>query len=273
MGKAVYYLCVVMVGFLVINSDPARADVSVRNVHFWMKAFIANPAGNASTDFTKTEAGKWVVKAPLAGVPVLNLVLPVGCFSIDDRDFSIDPLSSARVTFEADLVVTDRDMKVDTYDGRRRARIGESHNVDCKTGADLQAPRSAPDSDVSISDVKSSQRGLMQVFNVRASTPNPYYDWVKDYIPSVPVVGTRVTGAPRIDFEVAFAFNVVAQKILISGSTGDFPSFEAYYSIDNGPVVKVLNRSQSAVGPIALADFGTGINTQNFKAEISLPAP
>jgi len=224
-----------------------------------MKAFIANRTGNASTDFTKTDAGRWVLRAPLAGAPVIGHVLPSGCFSIDDRGFSNDPLASARVTFEANLTVTGRDIKVDAFNGRKTVRIGDSHNLDCKTGADLQPSKVASESSVSIGDVKSSQRGRLLVFNVRASTPNPYYDlgWIS---------------APKIDFELVFTFDVIKQKISILGTTGVFPSFEAYYTINNGPVEKVLNRSPAPdASPMSLADFGTGINTQNFTAGIPLP--
>jgi hypothetical protein len=238
---------------------PAAAQIAPRTVHFWIKAFIANPGSATSSVFTKTDTGKWALPAPLGGVPVIGHIVPKGCFSIDDRGFSNDPLSSARVTFEANLIVTGRDLTIASFAGRNRVRIGTSHNIDCKTGVDLQPPRTASETSVTVGDVKSSQRGQMLVFNVRASSPNPYYDlgWIS---------------APRIDFDLSFTFDIVSQKITIAGSTGIFPSFEAYYSIGNGPVTRILNRSPApGTGPGSLADFGTGINTENFSGEIDLP--
>ena len=235
-------------------SSTAAAQIPDRNVHVWIKAFISPPEG-ASATFEKTGGGKWGLRAPLSIMPLL----PKGCFGIDDRDFSNDPNASARVTFEANLLVKAREMQVLDYGGKKKIRIGSTTNFDCQTGAELQLSKSAAESTVTISSVKKSPNGRLFTFNVRASSPNPYYDF------GVPL-------APRIDFEAVFQFNVITQKLTITGTTGVFPSFEMYYALNGGAAVTVFKRAPATgVGPGSLADFGTGVNTVNFKEVINLP--
>lgn len=235
-------------------SSTAVAEVPDRNVHVWIKAFISPPQGTSAA-FAKTADGKWGLRAPLSAVPLL----PKGCFGIDERGFEANPDASARVTFEANLLIEAREMHVLGYLGKKQARIEATTNFDCDTGAELQPPRSAAETTVKIGSVKKSPDGRMFTFNVRASSPNPYYD-----------VGMSL--APRIDFEAVFRFNVITQRLTITGTTGVFPSFEMYYSLNGAAPVAIVKRAPApGVGPISLADLGTGVNTLNFQQVINLP--
>lgn len=235
-------------------SGAAMAQIPDRRVHVWIKAYIAPPTGDSSL-FTKTSGGKWGLRAPLSGAPLL----PKGCFGIDERSFSLDPEASARVTFEANLLIKARDMQVLNEANRNQVRIGSTTNFDCQTGTQLQEAKSASTTTVTVGSVKKSPDGKLLTFNVRASSSNPFYNF------GIPL-------APRIDFEAVFQFNVITQKLKIFGTTGVFPSFEMYYAVNRGAPIAIFKRAPAAgVGPGSLADFGTGINTLNFEQEIGLP--
>ncbi len=246
---------VIGIAFVLLLPSSAKPQIAPTSVHVWIKSFIPNDHPTIEHYFKKTTAGTWVVEAPSSG-PINVAGLNGSCFETDNRLFSIDPLVSARVTVEFVLKITDREMHVEKAEGREQIRVDATKNVDCKSGALLQPVKFSDKKYVNISDVKSMN--TLRTVGVQISSPNPFYP---------EVAGHSI--APRIDFQIVFEYDNLERKVRIKGVTGAFPSFEAYYAHDDGPVETIVQFAPEK-SAWSLVDFGTGVNTRNFKAEIDL---
>lgn len=257
---------------------PAKAVAADHDIHFWVKAFIPKAHPSLPDYVTKTEAGTYVIPAPqipvfsqgAGGIPAWSpevlqyykSALEKTCFETDNRGFDIDPTVSARITLEYVIQVRGRNISVVPFPGRSLARVGETKNVDCKTGKLLSASQTAPSSDITVGNVKTN--GFFKVFFVDASASNPFFNFASLGLPSLAL-------SPKIDFSFTTTFDPIKSKIEVKGSTGTFPSFEAYASIDNGPVQPLMQRDPAEGATVlSLIDFNTGVNTANFSLEIKL---
>ena len=251
---------------LLLVASAASAQTRVR---IWFDAFI-DPANSTIKDFSvATKAGTKVIRAPDLPVPPgLDISALKGtCFSTDDRTFDPSPLASARG--RVDFVMK--------FEGRRRFQVmnapgrnamvfvGNTRNVDCVTGADLQPPKKAEieayirgvTSGITIGEVK--ENGFLKLFNVRASIGDPFYK-----ILNFPI-------APNLDFEFVVEYSVTGLSMKLYGSTGSFPSFEGYYQINDNAPVRFLRRDPvPGATPWSLLDAGLGFNTINFEERIDL---
>ena len=233
-----------------------NACASPIHVHIWIKAFIPSQHPVLKDYFLKTAKNTWVVEAPSTPLPGANIGKLSGtCFVTDNRSFDQSPLASARVTTEFDLVIDQRNISVQKFNDREIVRIGQTENVDCKSGEALQPPMTASTNTVTIGDVK--QLNFLKVFNVRAASANPFYK----------LLGIQV--APDINYELVFQYDILSRTLKINGVTGYFPSFESYYSIDNGPIKTIIQwtpfKDSTAM---SLLDLGTGVNTRSFEMKI-----
>lgn len=237
-----------------LSSDVLAAS----RFHFWMKAFIPNEHPEVKDSFLKTRKGTWVLRAPEIPFPGTNIGNLSGtCFSTDNRGFSESPLAPARITTELMLVIDSRKVSVEKADGRDIVRIGQTENVDCVSGELLQPPLQARSETVSISDVKRQQ--FLSVVNVRAASANPFYK----------LLGLQA--APDINYEVVFQYDILSKSLTIVGVTDYFPSFEAYYRLDDGPVTKVIAWPPYKDSTAAsLFEFGLGVNTRSFEEKIKV---
>lgn len=244
---------------LLLSNGNVRAEY---RIHFWMKAFIPNHHPGLPDYIKKTENGNWVIAAPsIPGSEIIGLGKLEGtCFVTDNRGFDKSPTASARVTIELIFVVNrkTRQVSIERAEGRDKIRIGSSHNVDCKTGKELQPPRTA---DIS-NDVKTQD--AVKIIGITASVPNPYYE----------IGGSMARFAPplkSIKFDVIFEYDLFGGKVELKGDAGSFPSFEAYYKLNDGGVTSIIEwvpyKDSTAA---ALADLGLGINMRNFSTKISL---
>lgn len=232
------------------------AFASPIHVHIWIKAFVPSQHPVLKDYFLKTAKNTWVIEAPSIPLPGANIgKLPGTCFVTDNRSFDQSPLASARVTTEFDLVIDQRNISVQKFSHREIVRIGQTENVDCKSGETLQPPMTANTNTVTIGDVK--QLNFLKVFNIRAASPNPFYK----------LLGRQV--APDINYEFVFQYDILTRTLKINGVTGYFPSFESYYSIDNGPIKTIIQwtpfKDSTAM---SLLDLGTGVNTRSFEIKI-----
>jgi len=240
----------------------ASAQAKEHRVHFWIRSFIASPAKDAESDYKRLNDGKWAIPAPLPTVAD-KVGWPNGCFMTDDRKFSASNALdvSARVTFEADFVIKGRNLTLQSHDGREKVRIGQTRNVDCATGQDLQPPKRAAADSVDIGTVKTSTDGWTKVVNVDASVGDPFYT----------VLGVAV--APKVDFEIVFTFNPISRDFQIKGTSGIFPSVEAYYALDGGMTQTIVTWAPSHyAGPFRLIDLNLGVNSANFQETFKIPA-
>lgn len=244
-----FFLCVAFLG---------SAEAAEWKVHFWMKAFIPKAHQGLPNYIKRTTLGTWVVPAPTLPSLVDIGSLSGSCFVTDNRDFDGDPTAAARVTTEFILMIKDRKLQIKKHAERDIVRIGETHNVDCNNGKNLSPPKTEKSESVSIGNIRSS--GFKRVFFVKASSSNPFYRLA------------GLTVSPAIDYSFSLTYNYLDRRLYIKGMTGYFPAFEAYYSIDDGPVQTLLRRPPHGDSTAsALADFNLGINSQNFEGSIPLP--
>jgi hypothetical protein len=184
-------------------------------------------------------------------------VLKGTCFATDNRDFDTSPDASARIRVEFVIVIDGSEMKIIPYKQRQIKSIGLSHNVDCKTGTELQPSKRALDTAIVIGEVQKSN--FMHAVYVAAAAANPFY-------PKMEVPGTNMTlgMSPDIDFVFVFRYENLQQRIAIDGTIGYFPSFGGYYSMNEGQTITMFQlppyRTSTALN---LVDFSTGINTRN----------
>lgn len=226
-------------------------------VKFWVSAFIPNKHPMLPDYIRKTELGTWVVSAPKPP-KLLDLGgLSGSCFVTDNRGFEANPTASSRVTTELKLTIKNRELVVDSVNGRNKVRIGETHNVDCVSGKDIRPPQKESANSVAIGDVKTN--GFTKVFFVRASSSNPFYKLL------------GLTISPSIDYSYTVTYDYLRHTINIKGTVGYFPAFEAYYSINGGktqPIMKLSPYQDSTAS--SLVDFNLGVNTRNFEHTIKL---
>jgi hypothetical protein len=250
-------------------SDHLAAQPFQASVHFWLHAFIPSEHPSVPNYIQRTAKGTYVIPAPktpecpssplctaivIAGEKVL-LDLEGTCFTTDSRLFSSEPTASARMTVEFVARMTGRELRLEPAENREIRRIGETHNVDCRSGADLKAPRRASVEQISIGEVKTS--ALFRTVNIRGAAADPFYTLI--------TVGGKDFGlGPHIDFELVVAYNHANRVLEVKTVLGVFPAFEAYYRVNGGPTQTAFALSPRPGSTAAsLIDLGLGINTRN----------
>lgn len=234
--------------------------------HFWIHAFIPkeNLLGPPNY-FLKTEKDTYVLSVPFNNTIMerFDMTGLIGtCFMTDNRLFSDDPMASARVTVELIAVIEGRNMRIEKAENRPMRRIGETHNVDCITGEEKQSPKRASINSITIGDIQ--ENGSVKSIVIRAASPNPFFTLLN-------VNGVEVGVAPDIDFTVKLAYRHSNRRMYIKIDYGTFPSFEAYYKLNNQPVERII-KLPPAEGATAsdLFDFGGLRNTRHYDSSVKL---
>jgi len=241
---------------LCLSLWPGRgaAQAPERRVRIWIDAFIPAEHPTNPGYIKRAQNGRTVIEAPEN--PLLGFVgIKGSCFATDDRAFSSSPTVSARVMIETVAVVRGRDIvRTEDPPGRPPIRIGATDNVDCTSGA-LLSSKTAPADGTRITPVKNGN--FVSSFGIISKAANPFY-------PSL------IT--PKIDIDAVVERRYLKRDIRVYGAIGVFPAFEAYYSIDGGPVTRLFTLPPGpGTTALDLVDFGTGFKTRNFEATIPLP--
>lgn len=218
----------------------ANASAQDRYVDVWIRVFIPKALSSPPGAVLKTDNGLYVISAPALGG------FGGTCFTTDQREFSPDIGVSSRVVVNLRISVQGRNIKLGQIGDFPQVVIGETHNVDCKSGKDLKAPMKADARDTTISDVVAGE--FYRNFSVRISAGDPFYT----------LFGVGI--APKIDSEILFSYDVSTRKLKVSGTYQVFPSFEIYYKKKGGQVKKILAESPAeGSGPFSMFDFGTAL--------------
>lgn len=230
-------------------------------LHIWIKAFIPNKHPELPNYFQKTSKNTWAIQAPILPLPFVDVGKLSGtCFLTDNRGFDSDPKASARVSVELLLTIDKRKIQLSKYLNNEIVVIGQTENVDCSSGEQLRIPERANVNTVTIGEFKTSPgSSFIKTLNIKASSPNPYYKILNYQI------------APDIDFEVVIQYSITRRVVKVIGTTGYFPSFEAYYSLNGQaprPIVQLPPYKNSTA--MELFDMNLGLNKRNFEAEIPI---
>jgi len=239
---------------LVASVSPLSGQ-SVR-VHLWVKAFIpmTHPTNPGYVKPVPGAPGKLMIPGP---TPVDQ------CFFTDHREFSSDRYASARVTTEFFLVTNGNSATTEVaVPAPHIHTAGISTKVNCSTGSVIDQKlgvfsrlhsigSSAPEDSIGKPAVAGTQ--VQVIFSV--ATVNPFAP------PGV---------SPAIDYSIDYTYDTSSKKLTFAANLGDFPAYEAYAQLGNGPVITVFRASPVANTPWGLYDFGTGLNTRRLTGQATL---
>ncbi len=65
-------------------------------------------------------------------------------------------------------------------------------------------------------------------------------------------------------------YDTNSKKLTFAANLGDFPAYEAYAQLGDGPVVTVFRAPPITNTPWGLYDFGTGLNTRRLTGQVTL---
>jgi hypothetical protein len=193
----------------------------MQTVRFWISAFIPSSV-------CELFGGTFGIRAPTGAI-----------FSGDQREFSDDPDALARARSEVILGGLDSADPANLLG--QVHRCGESHELD-ESGHVLRTATAPTD------------RMLFQ--NLRNSQTVDPEGGVVDGIPgSVQIdfqgsAGNPLMAAPDIDWSGTLTIDREGGRILVKGAVNDFPAFEMYCTVDNGPVLTLLRKQ--AASPLDL---------------------
>ncbi len=183
------------------QAEAAPAAVPQR-IKVWWNSFIPHPS--------------------IEGPPGYN------CFTGDSRGFSNAIHASSRTHQEIEVDATTLGRTIDWK------AVGETHQIDCNTGAVLDTGR-APVSELTNGPVVSSAGEIIVHFGTAAANP---------------LVGP----APAIDSDVYLQVNPSTRECNIAGAHDGFPGYEAYVTADGDPGIQVYGYDPRTAGqgPTAL---------------------
>lgn len=177
------------------------------------------------------------------GLFMLPDVLPTGsCFDTDHREFSADPMASARLTTDISIVLTNP-IQVKPSTGGIAHRAGVTIKRNCADGSEQKKATANVDS-CSIGAPASADNKVQVVLGCSAGNP-------------------LVSGAPNIDYGGTLTYDRVAKTLAFRATIGEFPAFEAYASLNGMPFKKIFALGP-ALGstPWSLFDAGLGFKSR-----------
>lgn len=254
MDRCLRVTCVVALIFLSMAALPPPLQADTR-VHIWVKALIpkVNPVAPNGVKQVPGTTDKWMIDGP-PGTP---------CFMTDHRAFSDDRAASARVTTEFFLVIDASGARVDVPVPLAHVHTaGTSTEVNCQTGAIIEqkpgvfskphAIGSKPPED---SMGKPATAGSQSQVIFGVATVNPF---------APPLI------SPAIDYLLDLIYDTATKKLSFKATLGQFPAYEAYAQLDNGPTVTLFRASPTTPTPWGLYDFGTGLATRAVNGTVPL---
>jgi hypothetical protein len=182
----------------------------------WIKAFIPNKH-DTNPGFIRPRpgvAGQTMIPGP--NIPFTDISVPlVGkfCYNTNNRGFSMEPGAEAKITSFITLKVS--------IEGLREASIAApvlhpTQEYDCHTGQVTCVKTANPDT------VKVSQpavSGKTITFSMNGDAANP-------------CIHVSAALTPSIKYHGIVTVDVEAGTVTFKGTTADFPSYEAYLSVD-----------------------------------------
>lgn len=198
-------------------------------------------------------------------IPDLVLAGPPGfdCFLGDNRSYSSDLDAPCRM--HSELLLSELNTTVPTTEEKHWC--GATHQVNCD--------------DESIIDTATAGTEGMKFYNFRYPGA-VVWDWSEPHPPpanpgqvtvaetapvTVDYIGAGanplVPGAPMIDIEAHISYDLSLGIVTVSGKVDDFPAFEGYISINDGPPLQLFALDRGA-SPISLFGGTTRPFYQSF---------
>jgi hypothetical protein len=196
-------------------STPAYAQ------HFkvWAKAFIPNTGISIAEPVPGDNEHTMIPGPHLAGIP-----LDETCYNTNDRSFSDELDADAKISLAVDFDVYGPGVANVSHD---IPEAGETIRYDCSSGAVVARGKAAV-SDVSIGQV-SYDRGII-TFTFDGEAANPLISLPKSLVPAIKIHGTITIDTNK-------------KTVQYVGTVAQFPSYEAYVSIDDASAIPIFEIS------------------------------
>jgi hypothetical protein len=217
---------------LLCVAGPALAQDTVR---FIVRSFIPK-SHSTNPEAIKPVPGR-------QGQFMLLDVLPSGsCFDTDHREFSADPKAASRLSTDITIMLSNP-VQVKPTAGSGAHSAGATVRRKCSDGSEeKRATASVSSCSVGAPAIAGNQ---VQVV-LGCSAGNPV-----------------VTGAPKIDYGGTITYDKAAKTLAFQATVGNFPSFEAYASLNGKPLVKIFTVDPAPGStPWALFDAGMGFKSR-----------
>jgi len=192
--------------------QPGRGKPSgIKSIKVWMKSFISNNLPGQTLEIPDGPfKGRTMLKAPFS--------LITDCFTTDDRGFSNDLSSSARMHSEITVDLHDwPNFKLSTL-----KKTGTTHEIDCEDGEIECKAQASPNRMHIFPPLVHESR---MIFPIQGAANDPCF-----------------SGAPDIDYQGLIQIDVASGEVAFEGKVDAFPSFEMYASANDGtgePVFQV----------------------------------
>lgn len=196
----------VAAAFFITGSAEAADDV-----HIWIRAFV--PDGVSGFEF---------LAEPLASAPGTYFVRASdgGCLATDRRSWTEVINAPSRLRTELHLVIDDSQAAV-VKPATRATSTAAINSIDCSSGAVLAT---TPSQLVADEVSTPSQAQTTTQLSVLAATANVQRSW----------------SSSTIHYDVSFNYDSQSHTLYYQASTGIFPAYEAYASLNDGPVVTIF---------------------------------
>jgi hypothetical protein len=193
----------------------------------WIKSFIPN-RHDSNPGFIRPlpgSPGKTMIPGP--NIPYTNIAMPLvggSCYNTNNRLFSPDLNAEAKITSSITLNVS--------FDGPNGYTIDPpvidpTQEYDCKTG---QVTCMKPTNSDAIIIDKPGYDSTYIYFGMHGNASDPCISAPSALVPS-------------IKYDVTVLIDYPHGMLMFKGSAANFPSYEAYFSVDGGPATPIIQLS------------------------------
>ncbi|MFE7777710.1 DUF3238 domain-containing protein [Streptomyces sp. NPDC057445] len=199
------------------DDDEEEKECSIQSVKVWLKAFIPKDVPGLTLPRPNHPGETMVGGLPLVG----------DCFLTDQRGFSSDITASARIHSEIALDVKAGGLVLHEYND-----CSPTHEVDCEDG-DLDIVARGDSSRIYFFSIKAPAAGMV-TFEMKGAAKNPCIEESADvdYQGAVAIVVWREPSEDGQEMEKA--------RIDFQGFIDNFPAFEMYAAVNDGPGQQVF---------------------------------
>ena len=210
---------------LIFSAPVQAAD----DVHIWLRGFI--PGSSEAVD---TSPG------------VIVRASDGQCFGTDQRGWSEEPNAPARLSSDFHLLLPDNAEPL-VRPARRTVTSAEKlRQLDCQSAQELAVAQTQLLANVVGTPSQADDRTQVSIL---AAVPDPQRPW----------------SSATISYDATFTYDRSTRTLDYRATTGSFPAYEAYATLNDGPVITVFRS-----GPVHRSEAETA--TVELKGSVNLSA-
>lgn len=237
-GQTTIALVLILIGFPLSSDTVLAAEDQVRIL---VRSFIpsSHPGNPTYMRPIPNTPGKFMIPGPFDGK----------CFDTDHRGFSIDPVASSRMASDA-VLVSGPNPTIKPASGNEIHRAGVTIERECASGKESRRGTASTNACVNGQPAYAADLHQTQIV-LTCQGRNPL----------VPAIG------PRIDYGGTFTYDSQKKTISFKGNVGLFPAFEAYASLNGGPLIELFRYGPEGKDAKWLWDAGLGLNSHPLEVQ------